>query len=29
MPLLRDRIAEMEELQEQARLALEKLNDAV
>jgi proteasome-associated ATPase len=29
MPLLRTRIAEMEELQDQARTALEKLNDAV
>ena len=29
MPLLRSRIVEMEEMQDQARLALEKLNDAV
>ena len=29
MPLLRNRIVEMEELQDQARTALEKLNDAV
>ena len=29
MALLRNRIVEMEELQDQARTALEKLNDAV